>query len=70
MKPGESSKERDGIPGSSGNKEGLRARIEGVERCEAADEGLERKRGIERESDVECIRVQSPASWEASRRRG
>jgi hypothetical protein len=49
---------------SSGNKEGLRARIEGVERVEAADEGLRGTRGMERESDVECI--QSPSSWEAS----
>lgn len=55
------------LPVSSGNKEGLRARIEGVERIEAADEGLE-TRGMESESDVECI--QSPtwrgSSWEAS----
>jgi hypothetical protein len=56
------------LPVSSGNKEGLRARIEGVERIEAADEGLGETRGSERESDVECI--QSPtwrgSSWEAS----
>lgn len=55
------SKERDDLPGSSGNKEGLRARMEGVERIEAADEGLERLRGIESECDVECI--QSPGSF-------
>lgn len=48
---------------SSGNKEGLRARIEGVERIEAADEGLEETRGMERERDVECI--QSP-TWRGS----
>jgi hypothetical protein len=59
-------KERDDLPGSSGNKEGLRARMEGVERNEAADEGLERLRGIESEYEVECI--QSPTSWEACRR--
>ena len=46
------------LPGSSVNKEGLRVRIEGLERFEAADEGLEGIRGMERESDVECI--QSP----------
>jgi len=48
------------LPVSSGNKEGLRARIEGVERFEAVDEGLEGTRGIEREKDVECI--QSPTA--------
>ena len=53
-------RKRDILPVSSGNKEGLRARIEGVERVEAADEGLEGTRGIESERDVECI--QSPAS--------
>jgi hypothetical protein len=56
------------LPVSSGNKEGLRARIEGVERFEAADEGLVGTRGMVSESDVECI--QSPTwrgcSWEAS----
>lgn len=46
------------LPGSSVNKEGLRVRIERLERFEAADEGLEGIRGMERESDVECI--QSP----------
>jgi hypothetical protein len=46
------------LPVSSGNKEGLSARIEGVERFEAVDEGLEGTRGIEREKDVVCI--QSP----------
>jgi hypothetical protein len=50
--------ERDDLPGSSVNKEGLNARIEGMERFEAAEEGLEGIRWIERESDVECI--QSP----------
>jgi len=56
------------LPVSSGNKEGLRARIEGVERIEAAEEGRGGARGMESESDVECI--QSPtwkgSSWEAS----
>jgi len=52
------SKEREDLPGSSGNKEGLRARIEGTERFEAADEGLEGIRWIESENEVECI--QSP----------
>jgi hypothetical protein len=54
------------LPVSSGNKEGLRARIEGVERNEAADEGLGVTRGMESESDVECI--QSP-TWRAVRGR-
>ena len=54
------------LPVSSGNKEGLRARIEGVERNEAADEGLGVTRGTESESDVECI--QSP-TWRAVRGR-
>jgi len=51
----------DGIygPGSSSAKEGLRARIEGLERIEAEDEGLEGIRGIESESEVECIPGQS-----------
>lgn len=55
-----------GLPVSSGNKEGLRARIEGVERNEAADEGLGVTRGMESESDVECIQSQT---WRAVRGR-
>lgn len=54
------------LPVSSGNKEGLRARIEGVERIEAADEGLGVTRGMLRESDVECIQSQT---WRAVRGR-
>jgi hypothetical protein len=55
------------LPVSSGNKEGLSARIEGVERVEAADEGLGRTRGMESESEVECIQSQTwrDSSWEA-----
>ena len=60
VKPRAASKERGtDLPGSSVNKEeGLRARMEGKERVEAAEEGLEGIRGMESESDVECI--QSP----------
>ena len=54
------------LPVSSGNKEGLRARIEGAERFEAVEEGLEGTRGMERERDVECI--QSP-TWRTVRGR-
>jgi hypothetical protein len=54
------------LPVSSGTKEGLRVRIEGVERFEAVDEGLEGTRGMVREKDVECI--QSP-TWRAVRGR-
>jgi hypothetical protein len=55
-----------GLPVSSGNKEGLRARIEGVERFEAVEEGLGGTRGMERERDVECIQS---LTWRAVRGR-
>jgi len=43
------------LPGSSSTKEGLRARVEGLERIEAEEEGLEGIRCTESESEVECI---------------
>jgi hypothetical protein len=50
-------KERIYRPGSSSTKEGLAARAEKLERTEAEEEGLEGMRGIESESEVECIQV-------------
>jgi len=51
-------KERIYRPGSSSTKEGLAARAEKLERIEAEEEGLEGGiRGIESESEVECIQV-------------
>jgi len=56
------------LPVSSGKKEGLRAQIEGVERVEAADEGLVGTQGLLSKSDVECIQSATwrGSSWEAS----
>jgi hypothetical protein len=58
-------KERSYRPGSSSTKEGLAARAEKLERIEADEEGLGGIRGIESESEVECIQS-NRWSWDGS----